>query len=370
LETPLYVLQRTSKRPSFRAIFTGIAPGDRRSRECARVDAPPDQGAKGQMDSFEYNKLIGAFLGVVFVAFSVSIVSDTIFAAHAPHEPGYPIEALEPEAGGEAPAEEEVSILALLPEADPAAGEAVFRKCAACHTAEQGGANKVGPNLWGVVGRPVASHEGFSYSAAMQEFSQGGSVNWTFEHLSQFLRSPRDYVEGTAMAFAGIKNPEEEANLLAYLRSLSEDPVPLPEAPAEEAAAPADGEEGAAAEDGAAPAEGEAAPAEEAAPATEDAAPAGDEAAPAEGEAAPAEEPEPVEDGDAVAPGEAEADDGSAQPNTIDDGTSASPETGAGRQVGGEAAADGETGPSEAAPAEEAPASEEAPAEEERPVQQ
>src|SRR5690606_10334386 len=141
----------------------------------------------------------------------------------------------------------------------------------------------VGPNLWGIVNRPVASHEGFSYSAGMREFSQGGQVVWDYEHLSGFLKAPRSYVSGTAMAFAGVKKPEQEADLIAYLRTLADEPAPLPEVGA-----------------------GDAAPAEEAAPA--DAAPAAQEA-PAD--AAPS----------------APADAAPAQPDTQDDGTSASPET-------------------------------------------
>lgn len=225
------------------------------------------------MDSFELNKLIGAFLAVIFVVFSVSLVSDAIFATHAPATPGYVIEVAEaePDAGA---AEEEAgpSVLDLIATADVAAGQTAFRKCVACHTAEEGGANKVGPNLFDVVNRPIASHEGFRYSPAMTEFSQGGSVTWDYEHLSGFLQAPRSYVSGTAMAFAGIRNIQEEANLIAYLRSLSNDPAPLPAAAAEEA------------------------PAEEAAPAEEEAAPA--EEAPAEetpAEEAPAEE-EPAQE--------------------------------------------------------------------------
>jgi len=253
------------------------------------------------MDSFELNKLIGAFLAVVFVVFSVSIVSDTIFASHAPETPGYAIEAAEVDAGGDAgPVEQGPSIAELLQTADAAAGETAFRKCVACHTAEEGGANKVGPNLFDIVNRPVASHAGFSYSAAMREFAQGGSVVWDFDHLSEFLKAPRSYVPNTAMAFAGIRNLQEEANLLAYMRTLSNDPAPLP-----------------AVEDAAAPAE-EAAPAEAEAPA--------EEAAPAE-QAAPAEENAPAQ----PAP---------AQPDTQDDGSSASPQTDAGTESGEEAPAE------------------------------
>jgi len=210
------------------------------------------------MDSFEVNKLIGAFLATVFVVFSISILSDGIFASHAPEQPGFVIAVPDAPAAGGAVVEERPSIAALLQTADAAAGEASFRKCTACHTGEKGGANKIGPNLWGIVNRPIASHEGFSYSSAMREFSQGGSVHWDYEHLSQFLVAPRSFVSGTAMSFAGIKNPQEEANLIAYLRTLADEPAPLPEPPAAETEAAPEGQAEQPAEDAPAP---EAAPA-------------------------------------------------------------------------------------------------------------
>jgi cytochrome c len=229
------------------------------------------------MDSYEFNKLIGALLGTVFVVFSVSIISDSIFAAPVPEKAGFTIEAAEPEAGGggeAAPAEEPIAVL--LASANAEAGAAVFKKCMACHSGEKGGPNKVGPDLWDIVNRPVASHEGFAYSAAMKEFSQGGSVVWDYDHLNHFLTSPKGFVKGTAMGFAGVKKPDERANLIAYLRTLSDSPAPLPEAAApaaENAAAPAKAAAPAPAE-GAAPAQ--AAPAEPApaAPAPAEPAPA------------------------------------------------------------------------------------------------
>lgn len=194
------------------------------------------------MDSFELNKLIGAFLGAIFVMFSVSLVADALFSTHAPEQPGYVIEAAEDDGAGAAPQEEGPSVMALLADADASAGETAFRRCVACHTPEEGGANRIGPNLWDIVNRPIASKEGFSYSNAMREFSEGGQQVWDWEHLSGFLRSPRNYVPGTSMAFAGISNPQEEANLIAYLGTLSNDPAPLPEV-TEEEEAPAEGEE-------------------------------------------------------------------------------------------------------------------------------
>lgn len=213
------------------------------------------------MDSFEFNKILGGLLGTVFVVFSISLISDGIFSSPAPEKPGFVIQAAEAEApaGGEAaPAAKPIS--ELLAHADPKAGEAVFKKCQACHSGEKGGPNKVGPDLWDVVDRPVAEHEGFSYSAGMKDFSKNGETHWTYDNLNHFLTSPKGFVKGTAMGFAGLKNDEERANLIAYLRTLSDNPKPLPEA----GAAPAGGE---APKEGAAPAEGGAAPAAPAAPA-------------------------------------------------------------------------------------------------------
>lgn len=194
------------------------------------------------MDSFELNKLLGGLLGAAFVVFTIGIVSDSIFASPAPEKAGYAIEVAEEEGGGGGPAAPEIEPIAVrLASADAGAGESVYKKCAACHTADNGGANKVGPNLWDIVNRPIASHEGFSYSGAMQEFAQDGTVVWDYQHLDDFLASPKGLVKGTAMGFAGIKKPDERADLIAYLHTLSDNPAPLPEVPSEEEAAQADG---------------------------------------------------------------------------------------------------------------------------------
>jgi len=252
----------------------------------ARGSAPRlPKGALGNMDSFEINKLIGAFLGTVFVIFTITILSDSIFATHAPETPGYAIEVAETDApaasGGQSSTEDTIAqVVAMIAEASPDAGANQFKKCQACHDATNGGPNKVGPNLWDIVDRPIAGHEGFSYSAAMREFSEGGSKLWTYENLAHFLHSPKGFVPGTAMAFAGVKDPKAEADLLAYLRTLSDSPAELPAAaPAEDEAA-ADGDDAAPA----APAANE-----------ESAAPASDEAAPAAEEAQPAEDTQPAE---------------------------------------------------------------------------
>lgn len=241
------------------------------------------------MDSFEMNKVIGGLLGTVFVVFSVALVSDALFASPAPEKPGFVIEAAEPTAGAAgAEAAGPKPIAELMPAASAEKGAAIFKKCEACHSGEKGGPNKVGPDLWDIVDRPVAEHEGFSYSAGMKAFSNGGAEKWTYDHLYHFLLSPKAFVKGTAMGFAGLKKDEDRADLLAFLRTLSDNPKPLPEAaaPAADASEPAEG--AAKPAEGAAPADAK--PAEGAAPAetkpAEGAAPA--EAKPAEG-AAPAE---------------------------------------------------------------------------------
>ena len=183
------------------------------------------------------NMGVGAFLGTVFVLMSVSIASEGIFHSEAPEKEGFAIIAEEGgDEGGTAGSEPaEVDLKPLLASADAAAGETVFKKCASCHTPENGGANKVGPNLWNIVNRPIASHEGFSYSAGMKTFA-GENPNWDYDHLSFFIEAPKKHVPGTAMGFVGIKKPDERANLLAYLRTLSDSPAPLPEAGSAEGA--------------------------------------------------------------------------------------------------------------------------------------
>lgn len=231
------------------------------------------------MDSFELNKLLGGLLGAVFVMFSVSLASDAIFASPAPETPGYAIEVAEAEEGASGPAEPEVESIAVrLASVDLAKGQSLYGRCVACHTPDNGGANKVGPNLWDIVNRPIATHEGFAYSGAMREFSEGGTVVWDYDHLDHFIAAPKGLIRGTVMGFAGLKNPQDRADIIAYLHTLSDNPAPLPEIETDAAAAP---EEPAAEE--AAP-EAPAAEAEEPAaeePATENAAPAAEETAPA-----------------------------------------------------------------------------------------
>jgi len=197
------------------------------------------------MDSFEINKVLGAVLGTCLALLALNIAANAVFAPHAPEKPGYEIAVQEAPAGGQkAPVQEaDAPIATRLASADLARGETSEKKCQACHTLGKGEPNRVGPNLYGIVGRPKASHPGFNYSAAMK--SQKG--NWTFEDLDVYLKNPREVVPGTNMTFAGISRATERADLLTYLNSKSDSPQPLPKAaeapaPAKQAEAPAAGE--------------------------------------------------------------------------------------------------------------------------------
>jgi cytochrome c len=153
------------------------------------------------------------------------------FHAEAPEKEGFAVAA---EAGGEAGGAAAVPIATLLATADIAKGEAAFKKCAACHTIAPGGANGIGPNLWASMGKPHGHVAGFSYSDALKSIPG----NWDFEGMDKWLANPKKYAPGTKMTFAGLSNPEERANLIAYLNAQGSN-LPLPTPPAADAAAPA-----------------------------------------------------------------------------------------------------------------------------------
>lgn len=205
------------------------------------------------------NTVFGWVLAGGIAAVGLSIIGNTYYHSETPEKPGFAIEGGDSAGGGDSGP----SLNTLLAQADVAKGEKLFAKCTACHTITQGGANGVGPNLYGVVGKPHGVHPGFAFSDSLKKVPG----NWSFEALDAWLKSPKKYADGTKMSFAGLSKGEDRANVIAYLNAQGSNlPLPAADAPA----APAEG---------AAPAEAGAAPAEGAAPA---AAPAADaKAAPA-----------------------------------------------------------------------------------------
>ena len=209
------------------------------------------------MDSFEWNKIAGAVLGTLLFVVAVRIASGMIFEVEEPEKPGYVVEGVEaPTATGatQAPVEEALPDWGtVLPKADVAAGKSIASRCEQCHDLSKGGPNKIGPALWGVVGRPRASHPAFDYSSAMK--SKPGS--WSYDELFKFLKSPGAYIPGTKMSFAGLRSVDERVNLIAFLRTDMDSPAPIPppHPAAAPAQAPADGKAPAAAPGNPAPAE-------------------------------------------------------------------------------------------------------------------
>jgi len=177
-----------------------------------------------------FNTIAGWVLFAGIVALGSSIVAGEMFHSERPEKMGYPIAGVETE--GEAGAAAEQPIEVYLAKADPARGEQIFNKCMACHNADQGGANQLGPNLWDILGEPIGQGKGFAFSEALAK--HGGTWNW--DNLSQWLTSPRTFAPGTKMTFAGLSNPQDRADVEAFLNTRDPAPEPLPKAPAAAAA--------------------------------------------------------------------------------------------------------------------------------------
>jgi cytochrome c len=191
----------------------------------ARFRLSPPPGSLSAMNSFELNKFLGAILGTCLILLSLNIAANALFSPENPAKPGYEIAVTEqPGTGTKPAAAPEEPIAKLLASATPERGEQVAKPCTTCHTFTKGGPTKIGPNLWGVVGRPKGSEPGYAYSEAMK--SKGG--NWTVDDLNIYLQSPRAFVPGTKMSFAGLSKGSDRANVIAYLNTLSDNPAPLP----------------------------------------------------------------------------------------------------------------------------------------------
>jgi cytochrome c len=180
------------------------------------------------MDSWEWNKIAGAVLGTLMFILVVKFVAEAVYDVPAPAKPGYVVEVPDEPAtqtAASAPVAEPLPDFAtVLPAADIAHGKEVASRCQQCHDENKGGPNKIGPNLWGVVERARASHPGFDFSRAMSASKEP----WSFEKLFVFLKAPQADVPGTKMSFAGLRSVQDRVDLLAYLRTLSDSPAPIP----------------------------------------------------------------------------------------------------------------------------------------------
>ena len=179
------------------------------------------------MDSFEVNKIIAAILLIALITIGIGKISDIAFKVNKPEKSAYKIDILEDSTKLSSKVEkvvEKVDIAALLALGDINHGEKVFKKCAACHLVNKGGANKIGPALYGVLGRKVASKEDYKYSKAMASYDK----DWTFEEMNGYLKKPQSYIKGTKMAFAGLRKEKDRASVILYLNQNSDNPLPLP----------------------------------------------------------------------------------------------------------------------------------------------
>ena len=177
------------------------------------------------MDSFEINKIIAAVLVTVLIVFGIGKISDIIFHVEAPNVPGYKVEVkLASSSSADSSSESQIDIAALLSMGDIEHGEKVFKKCAACHSIKKDGGNKIGPKLWSVMFRPVASVADYKYSKALSEYKK----EWSWEEMNGFLIKPSKWIKGNKMGFAGLKKDEDRASVILYLNQNSDNPKTLP----------------------------------------------------------------------------------------------------------------------------------------------
>jgi len=178
------------------------------------------------MDSYEWNKIAGAVLGTLIFVLVVRFAAEAVFEVQKPAKEAYHVVGVVASAStAAAPAEETLPDFGtVLKAADVTAGKTVAGKCEQCHDISKGGPNKIGPELWDIVGRPRATEPGFSYSSAMMS----DHSPWTYAALFKYLKSPQGVVPGTKMSFAGLSSANDRINLLAYLRTEADSPAPIP----------------------------------------------------------------------------------------------------------------------------------------------
>ena len=179
------------------------------------------------MDSFELNKIIAAILMVVLLIIGLGKFADGVFHVEKPKSPGYQVKEesqLISETSQTSEIVEKIDITAVMALGDVASGEKIFKKCAACHSINEGGANKIGPALYNVVGRKIGSVANYKYSKALASYGK----EWTFEELNGFLKKPATYLKGTKMSYAGLRKEKDRASIIKYLNQENDNPKPLP----------------------------------------------------------------------------------------------------------------------------------------------
>ena len=181
------------------------------------------------MDSFEINKIVAAILLVALLIIGIGKLSSIVFHVEKPKTPGFAVEVAQANTTESAETEKEtgedkIDISALMAMGDVAAGEKVFKRCAACHSINKGGKNKIGPALYNVVGRKIGGVDDYKYSKALIAYEK----EWTFEELNGYLIRPAKWIKGTKMAFAGLRKESDRASVILYLNQNSDNPLPLP----------------------------------------------------------------------------------------------------------------------------------------------
>ena len=181
------------------------------------------------MDSFELNKIIAAILMVALLVIGLGKITDIVFHVEKPKTPGYAVEVEQAivtssEISKDATVDAKIDISAIMSLGDVASGEKIFKKCAACHSINSGGGNKIGPALYNVVGRKVGGVADYKYSKALATYEK----EWTFEELNGFLKKPASYIKGTKMSYAGLRKEKDRASIIKYLNQNSDSPKPLP----------------------------------------------------------------------------------------------------------------------------------------------
>jgi len=180
-----------------------------------------------KMDSFELNKIIAAILMVALLVIGLGKITDSVFHVNKPEKPGYKVEVeiqSTSSTSESTKAVEKIDIAALMSLGDVESGKKIFKKCAACHSIKKGGANKIGPALYNVVGRAVGGIDDYKYSKSLASYGK----DLTFEELNGFLKKPSTYLKGTKMSYAGLRKEKDRASIIKYLNQNGDDPSPLP----------------------------------------------------------------------------------------------------------------------------------------------